>query len=65
LLAHRASRSLNVTDEVLAGVVAPIAAVLEVVVIPISAEAADSIAAAVDTTAARVLLAGGQSPHGK
>jgi hypothetical protein len=57
-------RSLNITDEALAGV-APIAAVLEAVAIPISAEAADSIAAAVDTTAARVLLAGGQSPHGK
>jgi hypothetical protein len=58
-------RSLNITDEALAGVVAPIAALLEVVAIPISAEAADSIAAAVDTTAARVLLAEDQSHRGK
>jgi len=65
LLARQALRSRNITDEALAGVVAPIAAVLEVVAIPISAEAADSIAVAVDTTAARVLLAGGQSHQGK
>ena len=58
-------RSLNITDEALAGVVVPIAAVLEVAAIPISAEAEDSIAAAVDITAAIVFLAAGQSHDSK
>jgi hypothetical protein len=65
LLARRTPHAVNITDEALAAVVAPIAAVLdEVVAVPIAAVAVDSTAGA-DTTAARVFVAGCLPHHGK
>jgi hypothetical protein len=64
LFARRTQRSVNITDEALAGVAAPMVAVLEVAAVPIAGVAVDSTAA-VDTTGARVFVAGCQPQHGK